>query len=71
MAGSGPRTKQILMDKAPGGQQLNVKNDLAYTTPDYDVLAAALNAAYGTSVTGAELEPLNTVQDVMDYMQNL
>lgn len=70
MPGPG-RFKTIIMDKAPGGEQLAMQSDLGYTSQDYTVLANAFNAEFGTSVTAAELEGLATVNDVIIYMEGL
>jgi hypothetical protein len=65
------KVKTIIMDKAPLGDTLNMQAQLGFQPSDYDGLATAFNEALGTSVTAADLQPLSTVKDVYEYMENL
>ncbi len=68
MPGPG-KVKIIIMDKAPSGDQLTMQGDLGYTSSDYQGLADAFNAEFGTAVTAAQLEGLATVNDVEVFME--
>lgn len=65
------KVKSIIMDKAPSGDQLTMQNQLGFQNGGYQPLADAFNAAFGTAVTATELEGLNTVEDVVVYMESL
>ncbi|MCF8254079.1 MAG: acyl carrier protein [Bacteroidia bacterium] len=57
--------KKIIMDKAPSGEQLTLKVDLGYDNNSFQILADALNAEFGTSITVAQLDACNTVADAI------
>lgn len=65
------RVKAIIMDKAPKGDQIKMQAEFGFQTPDYQALATEFNAAFGTQVTESDLSGLQTVDDVVIYMESL
>lgn len=63
-----PKIKAIIMDKAPAGNSLAMSTELGFTTPDLSTLADAFNQAFGTTIAGTQLEPLATVDDVVNFV---
>jgi acyl carrier protein len=57
--------KNIIMDKAPSGEQLTLKAELGYDNNSFQILADALNAEFGTQITVAQLDACNTVADAI------
>ncbi|MBC7382244.1 MAG: hypothetical protein H7296_04520 [Bacteroidia bacterium] len=65
------KTKNIIVEKAPLGDNLSMTNVLGFTVADYEPLVDALNTEFGTQVTAADIEPLQTVKDVVVYMESI
>lgn len=66
------RTKSIILDKAPQGDNVSMSVNLEYHTfADLQPLADALNAEFGTTIMAADLAPLATVGDVWNYVESL
>lgn len=65
------RVKTIIMDKAPRADNLLMQQELGFIPGQMDDLAAAFNAEFGTNVSGTNLDNLQTVQDVVAYMESI
>ncbi len=65
------RVKTILIDKAPSGDNLSMQQNLGFSSGNYQPLADALNAEFGTTVGPADIENLSTVNDLVAYMESI
>ena len=68
MAEESKRIKHIIMDKAPSGNTLRMSADLGFTNGDLQPLADAFNLEFNTNITGPDLQPLNSVEEVTNYV---
>ena len=68
MAEEKTRVKSIIMDKAPSGNALKMAADLGYTTGDLTPLADAINLEFNININGIDLQPLDSVEEVVNYV---
>jgi acyl carrier protein len=69
MPTSKDRTKKIIMDKAPNGDSLKMQADFGFDNASYDELTSALNTEFGTNYNVEDIKPLQTVQDVVTFVE--
>lgn len=65
------RVKTIIMDKAPNADNLQMQSEMGYNQPAYQAMVDAFNAEFGTNVQVSDVDHLNTVGDVVVYMESL
>ena len=70
MADEKSRVKSIIMDKAPSGNALKMGADMGFTTGDMTPLADAFNLEFNIHINGSDLQPLATVEDVVNFVIN-
>jgi acyl carrier protein len=70
MGDKGPKTKSIIMDKAPNAETVTMKAELGFQSGGYTALTDALNQAFGTTLTEAQVDAQNTVGDVITLVEN-
>ncbi len=64
------KTKKIIMDKAPSGDNLDMKAQMGFQAGSYGDLTNALNTEFNISLTEAEVEAQQRVIDVVNLVES-